>query len=888
MKKTILVITLSVLPFFGNSQEKRKSETPKVNEVIVVFKTHFDIGYTDWSDNVRYNYANSMITSALSTVEKSKSLPKDQQFKWTVSGWPMKEILLKAKPEVKQRVEQAIKEGNLFVHALPFSIETESSDLELLVQSLGYSSKIHRELGLPLAIDAKMSDVPSHSWSLPTILNNAGVKFLHIGCNPASRSPEVPMLFWWEGPDHSKLMTFYFGEYYGTSPAPPKEWKHKTWLALIQTNDNSGAPTYEDYRETIKNIEKQNPGAKVRVGSMADFYTALIKENPKLTTVRGDMPDTWIHGYMSMPREMKASRALSKSALNLEAFSTQSAIWGRKPEEAIHSIVDESLDNLNLFGEHTWGVAMSHGNSGYWAYGNEFEKLRAKGYYDFIEYSWKEKGNYVRAAEKLVLPTLNREIKRLATAVNVEGDRIVVYNPLPWERNDMVTIQTAIPLKKALKNLATGEIVPLIKNNNILEFQANHIPAMGYTTFVPTDELAVESASNLSFDQENAQMENAFFKIIFDKQNGTIKSLWDKKANKEMVNANSEYKFGQYLNERFAKTQTDKYAKDYIKAGWNWAYAELGRLNLDDSPYKKSSGKNASIAFSKDALSVTAVMTFKGDSDFNHNYSMVFTLFENKPVVEVIWSINGKPAEPWPEGGWISFPFNIENAQFKLGRLGAVIDPVKDIVKGTNLDYGFITTGVAVFNKNKQGYGITSPDVAGVSLDRPGLWKYSTDFVPQKANIFFNLYNNQWSTNFTEWVEGSWNAKFYIWNIENYTNANAMVMPSEEIRNPLMGAYTGGVAGHQISTAKGVSVSEKGVLVTFFGKNRDGEGDLIRLWEQNGTDHDCNVTLPEGSPYKTAQFCDLRGEEKGAILPITNRLIQLKLKANQPISLILK
>jgi len=53
-------------------------------------------------------------------------------------------------------------------------------------------------------------------------------------------------------------------------------------------------------------------------------------------------------------------------------------------------------------------------------------------------------------------------------------------------------------------------------------------------------------------------------------------------------------------------------------------------------------------------------MHFKGDADFNHNYTMVFTLYENKPAVEVIWSINGKQAEAWPEGGWISFPFNIE------------------------------------------------------------------------------------------------------------------------------------------------------------------------------------------------------------------------------------
>lgn len=859
----------------------------KVKEVIVVFKTHFDIGYTDWSDNVRYNYANSMIISALNTVDQSKHLPKDQQFKWTISGWPMKEILSKAKPDIKVRVEQAIKDGSFFVHALPFSMETESSDLEPLVQSLGYASKISREVGLPLPIDAKESDVPSHSWIMPTLLNNAGIKFLHIGCNPASRSPEVPLLFWWEGPDRSKLMTFYYGEYYGTSPAPPKDWPHKTWLAIIQSNDNSGAPTYKEFREAVAKIEKLNQGAKVRVGSIADFYNTIIKENPKLATVKGDMPDTWIHGYMSMPREMKSSRALSKSTLNLEAFSTLSALWGRKPEEPIHSMVDQSLENINLFDEHTWGLAMSHGTTGYWAYGNEFEKLRAKGYYEAIEYSWKEKGNYITGAEKLILPVFSREMKRLATAVNVAGNRIVVYNPLPWERSDLVTLQTGTNFKKSLKNMATGELVPIVKNKNILQFQANHIPAMGYTTFVSSDEEALVPKSNLSFDTEKATMENDFFKITFDKQSGTIKSLIDKKTKKEMVNANSDYKFGQYLNEHFAKVQTDKYAKDYIKAGWNWAYAELGRINLDDTPYKKSSGKNAAIEFSKDALSVSATVTFKGDADFNHNYSMIFTLQENKPAVEVIWSINGKPAEAWPEGGWISFPFNIEKPKFKLGRLGAVVDPTTDFVRGTNLDYGFINTGLGVLDKNNQGYGLTSPDVPGVSLDRPGLWKYSTDFVPQKGNVFFNLYNNQWSTNFTEWVEGSWSAKFYIWSIDRYADGNSIVIPSEEFRNPLMLGYAGGAAGNQAASAQGITVSEKGALVTFFGKNRDGEGDVIRLWEQNGKTDACKVSLPLNSKYKLAQPCNLRGEKIGKEIPIRNNTFEVKLNANQPASFIL-
>ena len=859
-----------------------------VKEVIVVFKTHFDIGYTDWADNVSYNYATSMVTGALDIIEKSKELPQNQQFKWTISGWPMNEMLTKSKPEVKQRIEKAIREGEFAVHSLPFTFETEASDLEPMVRSLSYSSKISRDAGLALPIDAKQTDVPGHSWILPTILTNAGIKFLHIGCNAASKSPEVPLLFWWEGPDKSRLMTMYFGPYYGTSPAPPEGWPFQTWMAIIHTNDNTGAPTYEEFKAAIAEIEKKNPGAKVRTGSMADFYNSIMKENPQLPVIKGDMPDTWIHGYMSMPREVKSGRDLSKSAINLESLNTLASIWGVDNEKEIGPFVDGAMEQIQLFGEHTFGMAMSHGHGGYWAYGDEFENLRARGLYEPIEYSWKEKANHITSSAKFVYPALGRELKKLASSVNIQGERIVVYNPLPWERNDLVTIQTIQPLKKALKNLATGEIVPVFRNHNIVQFQANHIPAMGYTTFVPVADKWPVKKTTLICNAQKSTIENDFFRIVFDTSAGSIKSMVDKKSGREVVNPKSEFQFGQYMYERFSRQNTDKYAKDYIKGGWDWAYAELGRINLTDEPYKRVSGKNARVEFLQDTATVSAVMHFDGDKDLIHHYSLTFILTENRPSVEIIWSINGKPADAWPEGGWISFPFNIEKPQFKLGRLGAVVDPATEFIKGSNRDYCFLNSGMAVLDSKNQGFGIMSPDVPGISLDRPGLWSYSPTFVPQKANVFFNLYNNQWSTNFTEWVEGSWNARFYIWSIDQYSNAPSIVTPSEELRNPLLAALANGKGGKLALNSQGINITEKGILVTAFGKNRDGEGDLIRLWEQNGVNTKCVVTLPKESLYKLAQPCNLRGEKHGKAIAVIAHSFGAELNAYQPVSFILK
>lgn len=273
---TMLILAASITGLTGYS---RPSE-PKVIDVIVVFKTHFDIGYTDWAANVSHNYAGSMVEGALKIIDQSKQMPENQKLKWIVAGWPMKEMLANSKPEVMAGMQKAILNGNFMVHALPFTFETEASDIESVVQSLGYSSRINWEAGLPLPIDAKQTDVPSHSWILPTVLSNAGLKFLHLWCNPAS--PQVPLLFWWEGPDQSRLMTMYFGPYYGTSPAPPDKWSYKTWLAIIHTNDNTGAPAYNEFKKSIHDIEEKNPGAKVRTGSMSDFYKAIKAENPQL------------------------------------------------------------------------------------------------------------------------------------------------------------------------------------------------------------------------------------------------------------------------------------------------------------------------------------------------------------------------------------------------------------------------------------------------------------------------------------------------------------------------------------------------------------------------------------------------------------------------------
>lgn len=869
------------------------TEETEVEDIIIVFKMHFDIGFTEWAESVLQKYTTTMIDETLNSVERTAQLPKEEQFVWTLPGWPMKYILENTNPKRKARVEDALRKGRLAPHALPFTLQTESSDLETLVRGMSYTSQIDRAYNLPLTRSAKMTDVPSHSWIMPTLLTRAGVKILHIGCNAGSGSPDVPTLFWWEGPDGSRLLTFNWAEYYGSGVMPPTTWKYKTWLAMIHTHENTGAPSPEAVAAVLKEAKQKMPKANVRIGQLEDFYDAVMKENPNLPVVRGDMPDTWIHGFMSMPREVKIDKAMQRTIYNAEALNTQLRNWN-VPVEPAKPYVDQAIEQGLLFNEHTFGLALSHGHQGFWKYDDSFFKDRVAGAYDFIEESWYEKGLHAHRSQESVVPVLRRDLMKLANTVRVNGKKVVVYNPLPWKRSGNVSFFMDVYKKgftvTGLKDEVTGEVIPAYndgKNLCYLSFEAKDLPSFGYKTYSVVTEALDFRSNSLRVDTVEGILENQYFRLTLNRENGSLLSVWDKKRQKEMVDQKNEFGFGEYFNEKFGLEEIRRFTTANIKPGHHgWADAEHTRPEDPDLKYKKVKGKASKIEYDKQmyAISVTAYCR----TDLGEDYLMTYKLYENQPYLEMNWGIKNKQADMQPEGCWLAFPFNVEQPSFKLGRLGAVEDPATDFVKNTSHDYYFVNTGLAVVGKDKGGFGLNTPNAPAVSLDRPGLFRFSGKFAPQRPNVFVNLYNNEWGCNFTEWVDGFFSAKFYVWSIADYDNESSLITPVEETRVPLVAIYTESPAGTLPVSEAGVQLSRKGVLVTAFGKNTDGEGDLLRLWEQAGVSGDVTVSLPSGMKVTQAVPVNLRGEVVGTPLTIQSGKLKLKLEAYAPASVILK
>ena len=873
----------------------------KCEQVIIAFKTHFDIGYTDMASNVVQRYRTSMIDQALKVVDQNRDLPAEQQFTWTIPGWPMRKISENwpgQTPERQQRILQALKDGRFAVHALPFTTHTELLELEDLTRGLGFASQLSQAVGLPLPRDAKMTDVPCHSWIMPTLLRHAGVDFLHLGCNAASSSPEVPVLFWWEGPDRSRLLTMYTAESYGTGLVPPNNWPYKTWLALIHTGDNHGPPTPEEVKKLLDEAKQKLPGMKTRIGRLSDFADAILAEKADLPVVRGDMPDTWIHGPMCDPAGARIARNTRPALGIAEALNTMLSAWGVQAPDAKDAIASAYEQSL-LYGEHTWGGAQywvtQYGSGTKWGYGETWKADHKAGRFQRLEDSWSEHTAYIERARDLAAPLLRSELQALADGVKLKGmremEKIVVYNPLPWKRNGVVTLDmSGKPTRSWLvveQELRTS--LPHYYQNGTLCLVVPDLPPMGYRTF-----RVVPAVIDGPWETFNAPyLENEFLKVILDPERGVVKSIVDKSSGREMVDTNSLFGFGQYLYERFDSNNVAGYVKSYVKINADWAVNELGKPSMppaDKTPYRAILPKAFKLKFNRPTgVKGIRYATMEAPASPELPYAVTTKVFvyPGQPFFDLETTLHGKPADPFPEAGWMVLPVKADAPQFRLGRLGSIIDPVKDVVRGANHNLFGINTGLTITDADGRGLAICPLDSPLVSLDEPGCWKYSRDFVPKKPVAYINLFNNQWTTNFRLWNSGTWTSRVRIWVTDRNDPSRTFIQPALEARFPLQAAVSKSEGGKLPPTQGGLELSRQDVLVSAFGPANTGRGTLLRLWELAGRSGDCQVRLPAGLNIKTAQPIDLRGQAKGSPIKVQNGRFSFDLPAFAPASFVL-
>jgi hypothetical protein len=654
-------------------------------------------------------YTGQMFNAVREVMEATANEPEGLRYNWTLPAWPLRFLLHdpSVPEETRQAARKLVEEGRLNWHAWPFTTHTAFCGLEDLVRGLHISRSLSEEFGR-WPTGAKQTDVPGHTWILPSMLVRAGVKFLHLGCNSGSHPPHVPTLFWWEGPDGSRLLTYYSAGGYGTPLLPPDDWPYDTWLAVQQTVDNIGPQSPEELKRIRRTIEEGAPGVELVFGELGDFADSLF-EHPEqldnLPIIPYDLADTWIHGIGTMPREVKRVRELRAKLLELEQQAAMHD-WPRPADSPqaedfplarkIAPLIDAAYEQLLLFGEHTWGLDVKSTIKR--AYGDEFKAARETEPYKRLESSWVAKAAYVDRAQQL-------------------------YNQALQIAQSAIGGREAEPVEDWESSMVEG--VP----DNVLE--------------------------------------NDWYRIEVDPKAGGITSFFDKHLDHEWVDRRSPEPFGAYRYDLYSIVEIAEFMRAYGLFFQDWFVQDFGKTGYpEDSRHITAYARNFKLSKSNQANEQTILLEggklevaeANSASLPAQTISIRITL-RNYANVELEYKVEKKEATPLAESTVVPFPLNLPKPTFRLIQTGSVIDPARDIASGANRNLWCADCLDA--SDDRVGFSVTPLDMPLLSIGNPGIFRFEPDRTPNEPVLYAHLSNTQWGTNFRQWLEGefSWKVK---------------------------------------------------------------------------------------------------------------------------------
>jgi len=823
--------------------------------------THTDIGYTDIQDKVIALH-NRNTDLALELIAKYPAYHWNLESSWAAQMW------LRDRPAWRHKeLFEASRQARLGIESSYLNMLTGLCSTEELIRDLYYSARLHRENGVPFKSHT-LTDAPSHVWTVPTILANAGIKYLSVGVNQ-TRAPlfkkniHKKSPFWWEGPDGSRVLTWFTAGYSQAGRIGLKDGIERMRTAIRadlygwrQRGDNypydaillHGA--YSDnvsigqgMARSITDYNATYAYPKVVLCSNDVFFEYIEETFPdKIPTVRGGGGSWWEDGAGSSAVETGINRVTHEDAVAAEAV--WATLAGTLEDSAFpQSEFDRVWDNVLLYDEHTWGAHNSIYNPDS----------------DFVHRQWAIKAAYATDAADETKRLLGRGLERLVSRVKVEDGSVLVFNPTGRARTDVVHVkiprgsvimegETVVPQQIAHEDTALRDVT--------MAFVATDVPAVGYRTYC-----VVTEGSQLEQPQrfKDNVLENDFYRVTFDQETGAIASIIDKKLNKELVDAKSPYKLGQMI---------------YAAGGGQDGKTQVNCPNTDQIEFKVSTGKGIAQAGNG------AVYSSVKSSAALHRFKvaeMETILYEAQKRIDFVFRLN-KDLTYEKEAVYIAFPIGGANPKFRYEIGAGSVRPNEDHFPGACRDWFAVQRWVTV-NTDGAAVAWSALDTPLITLCQmtPGHWLDELEI--SNGTIFAYTMNNYWFTNYKAGQDG-WFTFRYSLTSDASIDPNAASVFGEQSQSPLRAtvAFSGRGQTSMPSMHSFCSVSPANVMLTALKRADDGKGIIARVRELAGVDSNAVVSIALPGVTGAAR-CDLVERDLGP-LPIKEGKVTIPVKAN--------
>ncbi|GLH97499.1 glycoside hydrolase family 38 N-terminal domain-containing protein [Phytohabitans aurantiacus] len=659
--------------------------------VHVVHHSHLDIGYTDRQGVVLRNHL-EYLDSALDLAAATDDWPDDARFRWTVeSALPVRRWLDARDKAAVDRFLALARDGRIEVTAMPFQLHTEACSVEELHRLLRFTDDLRERHGIPVT-SAMHTDVPGAVIGFVDALAASGVRYLSAAHNWAGRS--VPFLtggqelgrpFWWRSPAGNRLLVWFTDTPHGMAymegnvvglaesfPAAEEFLPGYLWL-LANEPVPYGREAFgwsghtltkkEPYPHDVLHLRVQGGNAdnagpsivppsvirawnekyaypKLRMSTNTDFFVdAEARIGDRVPEHSGDWTDWWADGLGSGARPLGYARRAQHAVRHAETLHTLAGADATAEVDAVY-------DKLGLFDEHTWGAAnpWHDHEDGFDSGGLQWARKCE------MAYSGADDADDLRHAGA------HRLGARLAPAADALTSYLVT-NLGPADRTDLVEAflpASVVPLDTAVSivDARSGAVLPFEESAVRPEDWPTR-PAGRHLRFV----VAVPSVGHARVDVvpgsgpssveslDSWQIENEYYRVSVDPRDGVLRSIFDKRAGRELVNGGAYAGMNQYVYERYSTAPHVNHLSGHIEAPEGDLALLAGR----------SIGRRASlIRATRSAVGETLEIELDGEGV--RWLRTTITLIAGVPRVDITNKLY-KDGAPAKESVFFAFPF---------------------------------------------------------------------------------------------------------------------------------------------------------------------------------------------------------------------------------------
>lgn len=525
-------------------------------KVFICPKVHNDVGYTDLQPHV-----NELDNRNTDTVLDILGQYPFYKFNFETS-WLVENYLDCRTPPWRKEFFDYARRHRIGINVLYLNLMTGICTGEELYRAMYLTHRLHRTEGSGFDF-ACLTDAPSHSWFLPTLLRDAGVKAFSNGSNQ-SRAPILHYSdlnedspYYWEGMNGERIFMWYARSYVQLKRLTGPDWGGSTsslsylkrsvpqfLVRYLRDNyvpdavmiygayvDNAAIPVHGE-APAIAAWNQEFEFPKLVVGTDADYFNYVEKHfADRLPVYRGDCGAYWEDGVGSTMHATILNRQTQQLLPAGETAASLASIFeprNRYPAEDFRG----AWKNVMFYDEHTWGAHNSIAQPGR----------------QFVERQWEIKDSYATRANLDARNLVARGCNRLAQQIAVDGSSILAFN---WQnRPRTAPLEVELNRGEQLVDLADNQVVPMDiyferDGWRKVRFLARNVPPMGYKAYAirGLDPAAHKANEPIAGDT----IENQFYRLTVDTQTGGLKSLFDKTAHRELLDPAAPYKLNEYL-----------------------------------------------------------------------------------------------------------------------------------------------------------------------------------------------------------------------------------------------------------------------------------------------------------------------------------------------------